>query len=54
MKFTVEYTINNVDCIMEVETANMKTAKIAVNKWRVTKLRHTNNTIKVTKITAEA
>ncbi len=50
MKFLVEYTINNVDCSMEVEAADLETAKQAVNQWRVTKLRHTNNTIKITKI----
>ena len=50
MKFQVEYTINNVDCLMEVEAADLETAKVAVNQWRVTKLRHTNNKIKVTAI----
>ena len=51
MKFQVEYTINNVDCLMEVEAADLETAKKAVNQWRVTKLRHSNNTIKGVKIT---
>lgn len=51
MKFLVEYTINNVDCSMEVEAADLETAKVAVNQWRVIKLRHTNNTVKITKIT---
>ena len=51
MKFQVEYTINNVDCLMEVEAADLETAKKAVNQWRVRKLRYSNNTIKITKIT---
>ena len=51
MKFQVEYTINNVDCLMEVEAADLETAKQAVNQWRVRKLRYTNNTIKKIKIT---
>lgn len=50
MKFIVEYTINNVDCQMEVEAADLETAKVAVNQWRVKKLRHTNNSVKITKI----
>ncbi len=53
MKFQVEYTINNVDCLIEVEAVDLETAKKAVNQWRVEKLRHTNNRIKITKISPE-
>ena len=51
MKFQVEYTINNVDCLMEIEATDLETAKQTVNQWRVCKLRYTNNTIKKIKIT---
>ena len=51
MKFQVEYTLNNVDCLMEVEAADLETAKQTVNRWRVCKLSYTNNTIKKIKIT---
>ena len=50
MKFRVEYTINNVDCVTECDAADLETAKKAVNQWRVKKLRYTNNKMKVTKI----
>jgi hypothetical protein len=50
MKFAVEYTINNVDCLLEVEAADLEAAKVAVNQWRVTKQRHSNNRVTVTNI----
>jgi hypothetical protein len=48
--FSVEYTQNNVDCYMEVQAADLQTAKQAVKQWRVGKLRHRNDTIKITRI----
>ncbi len=53
MIFEVEFTMNNCDCLVEVDAADLETAKKAVNQWRVTKLRHTNNKIKVTKISTK-
>lgn len=50
MIFYFEYTQNNVDCLQEVEAADLETAKIAINQWRVIKQRHSNNKIKITKI----
>ena len=50
MIYLVEFTINNVDALVEVEAADLETAKKAVNQWRVKRLRYTNNTIKVTAI----
>ena len=47
MQFEIEYTINNVDCSMNIEAADSEAAKKAVNQWRVIKMRHTNNRIKI-------
>ncbi len=49
-KFQVEYIINNVACMIAVEAADLETAKVAINQWRVRKLRETNNKIRITKI----
>jgi hypothetical protein len=54
MKFCVEYLINTVECSMEIEAADLQTAKVAVNQWRVTKLRYTNNKIKIQSITEKS
>lgn len=50
MKFAVEYIQNNVACYQEWDCADLETCKKAVNQWRVIRLRHTNNTIKITSI----
>ena len=50
MKFIVEFTINNCDCMIEIEAADLETAKVAVNQWRVGKMRYSNNKVTITRI----
>jgi hypothetical protein len=50
MKFFIEYTQNNADCLMEVEAADLNTCRIFANQWRVNKLKNRKDKIKITDI----
>ena len=50
MKFLLEFTRNNVECSIEIEAADLETAKKAANQWRVEKLKFRKDTIKIDSI----
>ncbi len=50
MKYLVEYTVNNVECAMDIETEDLKAAKQVVAQWRVNKLKFRKDKIKIDKI----